>query len=238
MLQPQPLSPENGLSPIRNPSDSLHQTLTASLTPHSLHHLTATLSAPPRRGRTPESRRIPRLLTSPSLIPHPPPLTHAASQSLVKDHHAESQSRRAHQATTTQSRTAPEPTTTPFASPPLFCPHRPCSHCRSASSDKVCPSPRFGDDEDYPEQTEKEKDNSQQKGKDIRNFVTKGKGAQVQSTINQMMKKDLTEQCDQQCAIFFYTSAIPFNVIKNPEFLKFCEMVERYGIGYKPPFLP
>ncbi|XLT14502.1 hypothetical protein HN51_060192 [Arachis hypogaea] len=42
-------------------------------------------------------------------------------------------------------------------------------------------------------------------------------------------------QCDQQCAIFFYTSTIPFNVIKNPEFLKFCEMVGRYGIGYKPP---
>ncbi|XLR48244.1 hypothetical protein HN51_032476 [Arachis hypogaea] len=38
---------------------------------------------------------------------------------------------------------------------------------------------RFGDDEDYPKQTEKEKDNSQQKEKDICNFVTKGKGAQV-----------------------------------------------------------
>ncbi|XP_029153419.1 uncharacterized protein [Arachis hypogaea] len=57
---------------------------------------------------------------------------------------------------------------------------------------------RFGDDEDYPEQTKKEKDNSQQKGKDIRIFVTKGKGDQ------------------------------------NPKFLKFFEMVGRYGIGYKP----
>ncbi|XLR03078.1 hypothetical protein S83_069276 [Arachis hypogaea] len=109
-----------------------------------------------------------------------------------------------------------------------------CVEAKEASLKKR----RFGDDEDYPEQTEKEKDNSQQKGKDICSFVTKGKGAQVQSTINQMMKKDLKEQCDQQCAIFFYTSAIPFNVIKNPEFLKFCEMVGRYGIGYKPPFLP
>ncbi|XP_015959426.3 uncharacterized protein LOC107483311 [Arachis duranensis] len=94
---------------------------------------------------------------------------------------------------------------------------------------------RFGDDEDYPEQTKNEKDNSQQKGKDIRNFVTKEKGAQVQSTINQIMKKDLKKQCDQQCAIFFYTSTIPFNVTKNSEFLKFCEMVGRYRIGYKPP---
>ncbi|XLS94370.1 hypothetical protein HN51_070378, partial [Arachis hypogaea] len=64
---------------------------------------------------------------------------------------------------------------------------------------------RFGEDEHYPKHTEKEseKDNSQQKGKDMRNFVTKGNGA------------------------------IPFNVIKNPEFLKFCEIVGRYGIGYK-----
>ncbi|XLS75452.1 hypothetical protein HN51_032317 [Arachis hypogaea] len=38
---------------------------------------------------------------------------------------------------------------------------------------------RFGDDEDYPEQIEKKKDNSQQKGKDIHNFVTKEKMAQV-----------------------------------------------------------
>ncbi|XLR61735.1 hypothetical protein HN51_005022 [Arachis hypogaea] len=106
-----------------------------------------------------------------------------------------------------------------------------CVEAKEASLKKR----RFSDDEDYHEQTEKEKDNSQQKGKDIRNFITKGKGAQVQSTINQMMKKDLKEQCDQQCAIFLYTSAIPFNVIKNPEFLKFCEIVGRYGIGYKPP---
>ncbi|XLS75453.1 hypothetical protein HN51_032318, partial [Arachis hypogaea] len=51
-----------------------------------------------------------------------------------------------------------------------------------------------------------------------------------------MMKKDLKEQCDQLCAIFFYTSTISFNVIKHPEFLKFCDMVQRYGIGYKTPF--
>ena len=32
-----------------------------------------------------------------------------------------------------------------------------------------------------------------------------------------------------------YTSAIPFNVIKNPAFAKFCDMVATYGVGYKPP---
>jgi len=36
-------------------------------------------------------------------------------------------------------------------------------------------------------------------------------------------------------AEFFYTSAIPFNVIRNPAFAKMCEMIGRYGVGYKPP---
>ncbi|WOK98538.1 hypothetical protein Cni_G07250 [Canna indica] len=50
-----------------------------------------------------------------------------------------------------------------------------------------------------------------------------------------MMKKGRKEQVDYQCNLFFYTSALPFNVVKNLEFEKFCEMVERYEIGYKPP---
>jgi len=33
----------------------------------------------------------------------------------------------------------------------------------------------------------------------------------------------------------FYTSAIPFNVIRNPAFAKKCEMIGKYGVGYKPP---
>nr|KYP52522.1 Glutathione S-transferase 1 [Cajanus cajan] len=68
--------------------------------------------------------------------------------------------------------------------------------------------------------------------------LTKGKGvggARVQITLNQMMKKDYKDQVDQQVARYFYTSVIPFNSIKNVEFIKMCEMIGRYGIGYKPP---
>ncbi|WOL07486.1 hypothetical protein Cni_G16228 [Canna indica] len=82
-------------------------------------------------------------------------------------------------------------------------------------------------DEDFSEETKKD-NSSLSKGKGILNFVTKGKGDGTQLTINRMMKKDLKEQVDYQCNLFFYTSALPFNAVKNPEFEKFCEMVGRY----------
>ena len=56
-----------------------------------------------------------------------------------------------------------------------------------------------------------------------------------QGTINQLLRKELREDCCQQIARFFYTSAIPFNCVKNPEFAKMLEVVGRYGIGLKPP---
>ncbi|XP_052736666.1 uncharacterized protein LOC108336588 [Vigna angularis] len=49
------------------------------------------------------------------------------------------------------------------------------------------------------------------------------------------MKKGYKEEVDAQVAEFFYTSAIPFNVIRNPAFAKMCEMIGKYGVGYKPP---
>ncbi|XP_022635871.1 uncharacterized protein LOC106758329 [Vigna radiata var. radiata] len=49
------------------------------------------------------------------------------------------------------------------------------------------------------------------------------------------MKKAYKEEVDAQVAEFFYTSAIPFNVIRNPTFAKMCEMIGKYGVGYKPP---
>ncbi|XP_058732905.1 uncharacterized protein LOC131604487 [Vicia villosa] len=61
------------------------------------------------------------------------------------------------------------------------------------------------------------------------------KGKRIQSTINQMMKKPLKEEADDLVAMFFYTSAIPFNCIKNPAFAKICDGIAKYGIGYKPP---
>jgi len=69
-------------------------------------------------------------------------------------------------------------------------------------------------------------------------FKNKGKekfSQGVQSTLNQLHKKGDKEKVDAQVAEFFYTSAIPFNVIRNPAFAKMCEMIGRYGIGYKPP---
>ncbi|KAL9670141.1 hypothetical protein QQ045_007692 [Rhodiola kirilowii] len=57
----------------------------------------------------------------------------------------------------------------------------------------------------------------------------------IQSTINQIVKKPLKEEADDLVALFFYTSAIPFNCIKNPAFAKMCYAIGRYGIGYKPP---
>jgi len=37
------------------------------------------------------------------------------------------------------------------------------------------------------------------------------------------------------CKVFFYTSAIPFNCVKNPEFLTALELITKYGPGFKPP---
>ncbi|XP_014515493.1 uncharacterized protein LOC106773303 [Vigna radiata var. radiata] len=64
--------------------------------------------------------------------------------------------------------------------------------------------------------------------------ATTSKGG-VQATINQMMKTGYKEEVDAQVAEFFYTSFIPFNVIRNPTFAKMCEMINKYGVGYKPP---
>lgn len=70
-------------------------------------------------------------------------------------------------------------------------------------------------------------------GNNLQNFVTK-KG-KVQSTLNSIYKKDERERVCQQIARFFYTSAIPFNCIKNPEFHKMIEMVGEFGRGLNPP---
>lgn len=75
---------------------------------------------------------------------------------------------------------------------------------------------------------------SQQKGFSFAKGKAKVSGP-VQATINQMMRKGFKEEVDDQVAKYFYTSAIPFNTIKNVEFAKMCEKIGRFGIGYKPP---
>ncbi|CAM8913918.1 unnamed protein product [Rhodiola kirilowii] len=57
----------------------------------------------------------------------------------------------------------------------------------------------------------------------------------IQSTMNRIIKKPLKEEADDLAAMFFYTSAIPFNCIKNPFLAKMCDAIGKYGIGYKPP---
>jgi hypothetical protein len=64
--------------------------------------------------------------------------------------------------------------------------------------------------------------------------VASGSGS-TQTTLNQLLKKDIREEACRQIARFFYTSAIPFNCVKNPEFLKALELVAKHGPGFKPP---
>ena len=66
-------------------------------------------------------------------------------------------------------------------------------------------------------------------------FKRKSATQSTQSTINQIYKKELREEACQQVAKFFYTSAIPFNCVKNPEFEKMCHLIGKYGLGFKPP---
>ncbi|XP_021727149.1 uncharacterized protein LOC110694277 [Chenopodium quinoa] len=65
-------------------------------------------------------------------------------------------------------------------------------------------------------------------------FVSRNKPG-VQTTLNQKYKKEEREEVCQQIAHFFYTSAIPFNVVNNPEFPIMVEKIAKYGIGLKPP---
>jgi len=64
--------------------------------------------------------------------------------------------------------------------------------------------------------------------------VVSGSGS-TQTTLNQLLKNDIREEACRQIARFFYTSAIPFNCIKNPEFVKALELVAKHGPGFKPP---
>ncbi|XP_058770894.1 uncharacterized protein LOC131644416 [Vicia villosa] len=56
-----------------------------------------------------------------------------------------------------------------------------------------------------------------------------------QSTINDAFKKKEKEDTDLQVSTYFYNNSISFNVVKDEEFIKMCEMIARYGKGYKPP---
>jgi hypothetical protein len=71
------------------------------------------------------------------------------------------------------------------------------------------------DDDDDDDDDEIKEISSKDKGK----RVASGSGS-TQTTLNQLLKKDIREEACRQIARFFYTSAIPFNCVKNHEFLK------------------
>nr|XP_007132560.1 hypothetical protein PHAVU_011G105000g [Phaseolus vulgaris]ESW04554.1 hypothetical protein PHAVU_011G105000g [Phaseolus vulgaris] len=81
-------------------------------------------------------------------------------------------------------------------------------------------------------QTDGEEDNESISSKMFKSKSSSSDG--VQATLNQMYKRGDKEKVDAQVAEFFYTSAIPFNVIRKTAFVKMCDMIGRYGVGYKP----
>jgi hypothetical protein len=58
-------------------------------------------------------------------------------------------------------------------------------------------------------------------------------GITTQTTINTAFKKKEKDATNLQVATAFYNNDIPFNVIKDEEFIKMCEMVAGFGKGYK-----
>lgn len=63
----------------------------------------------------------------------------------------------------------------------------------------------------------------------------KKKGKVHQNTLNKIYKKDEREKVCQQIARFFYTSALSFNCVNNPEFGKMIKMIGDFGRGLDPP---
>ncbi|GKA96869.1 mutator type transposase [Tanacetum coccineum] len=61
------------------------------------------------------------------------------------------------------------------------------------------------------------------------------RGKVQQNTLNKIFKKDEREKVFQQIARFFYTSALSFNSVKNPEFGKMVQMIGGYGRGLDTP---
>jgi len=82
-------------------------------------------------------------------------------------------------------------------------------------------------------QTDGEEENESITSKMFKSESTSLDGAQA--TLNQIYNRGDKEKVDAQIAEFFYTSVIPFNVIRNLAFAKMCDMIGRYGVGYKPP---
>ncbi|KAI5398935.1 hypothetical protein KIW84_064347 [Lathyrus oleraceus] len=65
--------------------------------------------------------------------------------------------------------------------------------------------------------------------------ISKKRCFSSQPSINAVLKKGLRDDACQSIARFFYNNAIPFNVARSEEFTIMCDMISRYGNGFKPP---
>ncbi|GLJ22420.1 hypothetical protein SUGI_0422030 [Cryptomeria japonica] len=80
---------------------------------------------------------------------------------------------------------------------------------------------------------------------DISTFTSVMSSSSVQSkpmsvskqsgTLNNFWKPVEKQQVDDAVADFFYTSAIPFNVARNPHFCNAVQKIAEFGKGYTPP---
>ncbi|XP_047340225.1 uncharacterized protein LOC124943798 [Impatiens glandulifera] len=129
----------------------------------------------------------------------------------------------------------------------LACTHKDAEPCISVPDDVKLNVREFLSKNDEAKQRKRQKDvyeNEDDEGEDMQivsKQIDKGarqsfiKRSNVQKTVSEIFKKDLREDVCQMISRFLYTSAIPFNVVKNPYFEKALEMVARHGLGFKPP---
>ncbi|GLJ53470.1 hypothetical protein SUGI_1140590 [Cryptomeria japonica] len=70
----------------------------------------------------------------------------------------------------------------------------------------------------------------------VSSSLPKATGASVGSgTLKSFWKPVEKQQVDDALADLFYTSAIPFNVARNPHFRNAIQKVAKFGKGYTPP---
>ena len=107
-----------------------------------------------------------------------------------------------------------------------------CQAKENAAKKKRMWSTAFGDDEeDYSVGGCSQERGSLKKSKTCASVV-----GSVQSTIDGLYNRSKAEELSEQICRFFYTSAIPFHCIKNPEFTKMIDLATRFGApGYKHP---
>ncbi|KAL6526239.1 hypothetical protein OROMI_029879 [Orobanche minor] len=73
---------------------------------------------------------------------------------------------------------------------------------------------------------------SKQHKRTLDDFVT---SEPKQTTLNAAYKKELLVDVKRRIGRFFYSAALPFNIINDPYFKPMCDGIAEYGKGFKPP---